>query len=114
MKKSDTSTIGGRLREIRLSAGLTQREMGDAIDTTRVSINGLETGHFLPTIEVMRKLNKRFGASYRWIIDGIEDKQNDTVNELMRQVEHLKSRVEELTEMNRVLKEFNQHLKAVK
>jgi transcriptional regulator with XRE-family HTH domain len=111
MKKSNIETIGGRIREIRLHSSLTQKEFADAIGVARVSVNAIEIGHHLPTIETMKKINRKFGSSYKWMIDGVEDNNKDTISMLQIKVDNLEERIRELSDTNKLLREFNDVLK---
>ncbi len=43
--------VGNRVRELRLSLGMTQAQLADLVGVARVSIVAIENGRFLPTIE---------------------------------------------------------------
>lgn len=111
MKKSDISLINGRLRQVRIDAELTQEEMAAVLNTTRASVNALETGRFLPTIENMRRYSARFNISYKWIIDGIEDNSQSESDKMRTAITELQNQLADAKEMIKTLKEFNELLK---
>jgi transcriptional regulator with XRE-family HTH domain len=65
-----------RVKDIRLSAGLTQPQFADQLLTTRVSINAIENGRYNPGLGLLRNLKDKYKLSYDYLIDGKEGKQN--------------------------------------
>jgi putative transcriptional regulator len=53
-------TIANRVRELRAAAGLTQEELAGKAGVTRVTINCLENGVYLPSIELALRLARFF------------------------------------------------------
>ncbi|NRA29562.1 MAG: helix-turn-helix transcriptional regulator [Parvularculaceae bacterium] len=49
-----------RLRELRESARMTQKSLGDAVDVSRQAINALETGKHAPSLDLAYKLAALF------------------------------------------------------
>lgn len=58
--KPEGAKIRNLVRELRADAGLTQEELGDKVGVTRVTINCLERGVYLPSIELALKLARFF------------------------------------------------------
>ena len=48
--------IGSRIKEERIKRGLSQQQLGDLLDVTKVSVCGYETGTRTPTMETFMKL----------------------------------------------------------
>lgn len=48
--------IGSRIKEERLKRGMSQQQLGDLLDVTKVSICGYENGTRTPTMETFIKL----------------------------------------------------------
>ena len=48
--------IGSRIKEERLKRGLSQQQLGDLLDVTKVSVCGYENGTRTPTMETFMKL----------------------------------------------------------
>jgi len=73
MKKEQ---IGKRLREVRINARLTQREMATLVNLATGSIGAMENGLYTPNFDVLRVIHNRLGISYDYIIDGLESPDN--------------------------------------
>ena len=58
--KPEDAKIRNLVRELRADAGLTQEELGAKVGVTRVTINCLERGVYLPSIELALKLARFF------------------------------------------------------
>lgn len=54
--KPEASKIRNGVRELRTHAGLTQEELGEKVGVTRVTINCLERGVYLPSIVLAIRL----------------------------------------------------------
>lgn len=59
---------GKRLKELRISRGLTQDELGKVIDVTKASVCCYEKGNRTPTIENLIDLVNFFGVSADFLI----------------------------------------------
>ncbi|MBY6204461.1 helix-turn-helix transcriptional regulator [Halomonas denitrificans] len=51
-----------RVRELRTSAGMTQQALADAVGVSRQTINAIETGRYMPSLEVALKIAGTFEA----------------------------------------------------
>lgn len=94
-------TIGERLREIRLDARLTQKEMGKIVGLTPGSVGALENNLYTPNYDVLRAIHDRLGVSYDYIIDGVRSVENPLKiisenKELRAEVDRLKKMVDKL------------------
>lgn len=85
--------IAQRLREIRLDARLTQKDMAKIVGLTPGSIGAMENGLYTPNFDVLRALKQKLNVSYDYIIDGVKS----PVNEPDR--DSLKKEVERLTKI---------------
>lgn len=113
MKQIDNSTIPGRLRQVRLESGLTQQDIAETLEgVTRMAVNAMETGRFLPTIETLRKYHNKFRKSYKWLIDGVEDIDKDEYEYMKIRIADLESSIRELRENNKILRQYIESLKA--
>ena len=56
------SLIVNRVRELRTSAGMTQQALADAVGVSRQTINAIETGRYMPSLEVALKIAGSFDA----------------------------------------------------
>jgi transcriptional regulator with XRE-family HTH domain len=94
----NTKQIGNRLKEVRLNARLTQKELAKLVGLTPGSIGALENGLYTPNFDVLRTLHKKLGVSYEYIIDGLESSKNPS--QLMEENARLK---EELERMRKIV-----------
>ncbi|HIT10592.1 MAG TPA: helix-turn-helix transcriptional regulator [Candidatus Onthousia faecigallinarum] len=60
--------VGKRLKELRLEKGLTQRELGQQINVTKVSICCYENGTRTPTLETLSELEKFFQVDLNYLL----------------------------------------------
>lgn len=94
-------TIGERLREIRLDARLTQKEMGKLVGLTPGSVGALENNLYTPNYDVLRAIHDRLGVPYDYIIDGVKLAENPSKlisenKELRLEIDRLKKMVDKL------------------
>lgn len=92
VKKTASSTIGSRLREVRIEKRLTQKEMGVVIGLTPGSVGAMENDAYTPNYDVLRILKKRLNVPYEYIIDG--DANTSTADELKKENMKLKQELE--------------------
>lgn len=55
--------VSNRLRVLRAGEGLTQEQLADDVGVTRVTINCVERGEYLPSLELGLLLARRFGLT---------------------------------------------------
>ena len=55
--------VGNRLKKMRLSRGLSQKEMADILEVTRPLISMYETGNRMPSPKIMKKYSTIFKKS---------------------------------------------------
>ena len=58
-----------KIKELRESRGLTQKELGEKVGVSRQAINAIETGKFDPSIWLAYDLAKYFGSDIEKIFD---------------------------------------------
>lgn len=51
------------MRELRTATGLSQSELGTALDVSRQTINAIETGRYLPSLPLALKLARHFSST---------------------------------------------------
>ena len=61
-------TFGQKLRKLRETHNLTQKQMGDFLNTTQRKISYLETDQNEPCLEDIRILCRRFGISADYLL----------------------------------------------
>src|SRR3954454_10494563 len=64
--------IGDRLREARLRAGMSQRELSQP-GVSYAYISRIEAGVRTPSVKVLRKLAPKLGVSVSWLETGEDD-----------------------------------------
>jgi transcriptional regulator with XRE-family HTH domain len=65
----ETGGIGARLREARLRAGLSQRELS-CPGVSYAYISRIEAGQRTPSVKALRKLAPKLGVSVGWLETG--------------------------------------------
>ncbi|MBF4693398.1 helix-turn-helix transcriptional regulator [Fusibacter ferrireducens] len=66
--------LGNNVRKYRFEQGeLTQQELANEVNVTRLTIHSIETGKFMPSTLLAIKLAKFFGKSVEEIFYIIED-----------------------------------------
>lgn len=55
--------VDNRVRELRTAAEMTQQTLADAVGVSRQTINAIETGRYMPSLEVALKIARSFDAS---------------------------------------------------
>ena len=58
-----------RIREARLAAGLTQAQLAEKADVSRVSIGFYERGERIPPLDAGAKIAKVLNVSLDWLVD---------------------------------------------
>jgi transcriptional regulator with XRE-family HTH domain len=86
-------TIGSRLKDVRLDARLTQKELAKIVGLTPGSIGAMENDLYTPNFDVLRALKQKLNVSYDYLIDGVK---SDGKN-LHSENERLKKEIERLT-----------------
>jgi transcriptional regulator with XRE-family HTH domain len=100
MNKGQYPEINSRFRDIRIDHRLTQAEMAAAVGLTAGAVGAIEQGLYTPNFSVLRILNKKFGVSYSFIIDGEKDDSDSLrkkCSQLEEENERLKRIVDKLT-----------------
>ena len=64
-----------RLRQLRKSANISQQTLGDAMNVTKVSISGYETGNRKPDTDTLQKLADYFDVSTDYLLGRSETKE---------------------------------------
>jgi transcriptional regulator with XRE-family HTH domain len=73
--RSGTETkeaIGERLKAIRLTSGLNQRDFASRLGTSGAYISCVELGHSMPGGRFLRTLHREFDVNINWLLSGVE------------------------------------------
>lgn len=65
--------FASRLREARIAAGLTQEQLGFALDVTKSSVSAWENSREAPSFRLLPRLSKVLGRSLDSLLCGNED-----------------------------------------
>ncbi len=60
--------LGKRIKELRTANDLTQQELGEYVDVTKVSICCYENGTRVPTLDTLLKLSKFFDVGIDYLL----------------------------------------------
>ncbi|NUT63549.1 helix-turn-helix transcriptional regulator [Herbaspirillum sp. C9C3] len=82
--------IGGRIKEIRLAHGLSQRELGQRLNTSTGHISWLEAGKAMPGGELLLQLYREFAVDINWLLTGNEPEvlPRESDNDVRQLVDH--------------------------
>lgn len=75
-------TVNERIKELRISQGLTMGQFGERIGIKRSSISLIESGKNNPSDQTIMLICREFGYNEEWLRDGIEPKK-PTIDEDM-------------------------------
>lgn len=64
-------TINGRIKQVRISANLTQTEFAERIGLTKNYISLVENGQRAPSDRTINDICREFGVNETWLRDGI-------------------------------------------
>lgn len=64
--------LGGRMKQARLRAGLTQQQVGDVLNKTKGAVSNFETGQNKPSLETLIAFANETNTSLDWLILGRE------------------------------------------
>ena len=87
------SRLGDRVRELRLSAGLTQSELARG-RCSKEYISQIERGRTRPTDETVRWLAARFGVDVTVLVSGVENDERARTEAILARAEALNARRE--------------------
>ncbi len=68
-------TVNERIKELRISQGLTMEQFGERIGIKRSSISLIESGKNNPSDQTIMLICREFGYNEEWLRDGIEPKK---------------------------------------
>ena len=76
----DYTSIGSRIRKVRLNHGLKQDEFAEKIGVNRHSLSRIEGGKQQPPLDILVALWTVYKVDSNWILNGVESKQVDDVD----------------------------------
>ncbi len=99
-----------RLKEIRISQGLTQKQMSEKIGVTEATVSRMESGKSAITEQTVKSLCREFNINKDWLLNGegemnIISKQDEKIAEVLMEIhasgnEKLKNVIEKMLELD--------------
>lgn len=77
----DKVTVNERIKELRISQGLTMEQFGERIGIKRASVSLIESGKNNPSDQTIMLICREFGYREEWLREGIEPKQPPKLEE---------------------------------
>lgn len=74
-------TVNERIKELRISQGLTMEQFGERIGIKRASVSLIESGKNNPSDQTIMLICREFGYREEWLREGIEPKQPPKLEE---------------------------------
>lgn len=62
-----------RLKQVRLSRGMNQKELAEALNLSQAAISGYETGKYDPGMKIWKQIADYFGVSVDYLIEDVDD-----------------------------------------
>lgn len=84
--------VGGRIRELRAAAGMSQDDLAARVYVSRQTISSWENGKTYPDVQSLLLLSEIFGASVDSLIKGDVEAMNETIDrdiETMRRLSYV-------------------------
>ena len=79
--------VGGRIRELRAAAGMSQDDLAARVYVSRQTISSWENGKTYPDVQSLLLLSEIFGATVDSLIKGDVETMNETID---RDIETMK------------------------
>lgn len=71
--EADKLSVGERIKDIRISNGLTMEEFGARLKTSKASVNNWEKGVNLPNKQRLKQIADMGGISVNYLLNGVQD-----------------------------------------
>lgn len=66
-----------RLRQVRLSKGMNQKELAEALNLSQAAISGYETGKYDPGMKIWKSIAEYFGVSVDYLIEDVPEEKTE-------------------------------------
>ncbi len=70
--KIDPKAVGRRIREVRVSAGLSGEEFGERLGVGKGAVSTYEIGESFPRWETLNRIVELAGQDFNWLLGGAE------------------------------------------
>jgi len=95
-----TDSIAKRIKAIRISEHLTQRDFAKAINKSEVYIGKIEAGNSLPGAETLLNISNKFNINLNWLLLGIGKMYNPDPRDNPPELpEHIKTKIHKYPEL---------------
>ena len=81
--------MGAKIRQLRLSRGMTQEELGDELNVSPQAVSKWESGATLPDIQLLPELAVLFGISIDELFSMTDESRMDRIENMISQVRFL-------------------------
>lgn len=88
--------LGNRIRDLRISKGLNQVELANALGVSKQSVSNWENNNIMPSVEVLLKFSEYFSVSTDYIL-GIDKRETIDVSGISKEhIAHLRQLANDL------------------
>lgn len=92
--------LNARIRELRISRGLSQVQLAECLGVTKQSVSNWENDNIMPSIEMLVKIAAFFSVSSDYVL-GLDSKSKIDVSSLTKkQIGHIRLLINDFSEMN--------------
>ena len=93
--------LGSRIRELRLSLGMSQIEFGNALNVTKQSVSNWENGNIMPSVDMLERIAEKHSVSADYLLDLAPRTTIDVTGLTNEQISHLQLLINDLKRSNR-------------
>ena len=93
--------LGSRIRELRLSLGMSQIEFGNALNVTKQSVSNWENGNIMPSVDMLERIAEKYSVSADYLLDLAPKTTIDVTGLTNEQISHLQLLINDLKRSNR-------------
>lgn len=91
--KMDVSTLGGRIKNKRIEAGLTQENLAELMYVKNTLISQYESNIIMPPVDKLQEIAKNLKTSIGYLVEGEESYVSDEDREILDAIHSIKNDV---------------------
>ena len=91
--KIDVSTLGGRIKNKRIAAGLTQENLAELMYVKNTLISQYESNAIMPPIDKLQEIAMHLKTSISYLVEGVESYVSDEDREILEAIHSIKNDV---------------------
>ena len=91
--KIDVSTLGGRIKNKRIAAGMTQESLAELMYVKNTLISQYESNAIMPPIDKLREIAMHLKTSISYLVEGVESYVSDEDREILEAIHSIKNDV---------------------